>query len=58
MSIYDVIKSLAAEGMPVSWAKTMVRDALNLGAAESEPFGILLINTNSGMPAEFRIERI
>ena len=53
----DVFQCLLDAGMPYSKIEKLLADALEYGEADSV-YGFRLINTNSGMPAEFRIERI
>ena len=54
----DVYQILLSDGQPHSKIKTMIAHAIEYGSATFEMCSYRLVNTNSGMPAEFRLERI
>jgi hypothetical protein len=54
----DVIQGLTLEGVPHSVIEELLAAALIARSAESKKYGFRVINTNAGMPAEYRIERI
>lgn len=58
MNTDNVTQGLLLEGLPYSLIQRLIDEAMQDGQAESQAHGIRLINTNSGMPAEFRVERI
>lgn len=54
----DVFQCLLSEGMPYTRIERLMDEALSFGESVSNVYGFRVVNTNSGMPAEYRIERI
>jgi hypothetical protein len=58
MTENTVYQILLSQGIGHSIIKVMIEWALEFGWSTSEFCNYRLINTNSGMPAEFRLDRI
>ena len=58
MSASEIIQVLSFDGVCPNRAEFLVSQALKNGEGVSTIHHVKVVNTNSGMPAEFRIERI
>jgi hypothetical protein len=58
MNELTVFQILLSHGTAYSTIRYMIDTALEFGSATAEWCEYRLVNTNSGMPAEFRIEKI
>lgn len=57
MSASEIINVLSFDGVCPNRAEFLVNQALKDGEGVSTIHKVKVINTNSGMPAEFRVER-
>lgn len=58
MSASEVIQVLSFNGICPNRAELLVNQALKDGEGVSTIHHVKVVNTNSGMPAEFRVERV